>query len=102
MNFKIFATVHSLMYNTNLIDSCEAHFTVQNASNIVRIARSDTGVVIDSGPHPSRTCKTSHCLSVFKLAVPTNPLIRLYFKYKTVFIPKVNNNFHILDIYNKM
>ena len=35
---------------------------------------SDTGIVIDSEPHPSRTCKQASCLlhwlSVFTLAVP--------------------------------
>ena len=34
MNLLIFATVHSLMNNTNLIDSCQAHFPVQYTSNI--------------------------------------------------------------------
>ena len=33
MKHYIFATVHSLMINTNLIDSCQAHFPVQYASN---------------------------------------------------------------------
>ena len=36
------------MNYTNLIDSCEAHLTVQDASSF---ARSDTGVVIDSEQH---------------------------------------------------
>ena len=34
MNLKIFATVHSLVNYTTLIDSCQAHLTVQRASNI--------------------------------------------------------------------
>ena len=54
--------------------------------------------MIDSKPHLSRTCKTSlwfaplavHALagcSAFPFYSPTKPLIRLYFKYKTVLIP---------------
>ena len=34
MNLKIFATVHSLMNYTNLIDSCQAHLPVHYSSNI--------------------------------------------------------------------
>ena len=34
MNLYIFATVHSLMNYTNLIDGCQAHLPVQYASNI--------------------------------------------------------------------
>ena len=35
MNFRFFfATVHSLMKDINLIDSCQAHLPVQYASNI--------------------------------------------------------------------
>ena len=34
MNLKIFATVHSLMNDINLIDSCQAHLPVQYTSNI--------------------------------------------------------------------
>ena len=34
MNRWIFATVHSLMNYTNLIDRCQAHLSVQYASNI--------------------------------------------------------------------
>ena len=63
-------------------------------------ARSDTGGVIDSEPLPSRTCKTSLLFaslavrvqagcSVFQFHTPTKPLIWLYFKYKTVLIPKL-------------
>ena len=48
MNLRIFATLHSLMKDTNLIDSCQAHFLVQYASNIESIRQKDTGVVIDS------------------------------------------------------
>ena len=45
------------MNDTNLIDSCQAHLPMQYASNIE--LRSDTGIVIESEPHLSRTCKTS-------------------------------------------
>ena len=34
MNLKIFATVHSLMNDIKLIDSCQIHLPVQYASNI--------------------------------------------------------------------
>ena len=78
------------------------------------LARSDTGVVIDSEPHPSHTCKASLLFaplavrvqagcSAFPFYTPTLPLLRLYFKYKTVLIPKLKMFFfYILDRYNKM
>ena len=100
MNLKIFATVHSFVNYTNLIDSCQAYLPGQNASNIELIARSDIDVVIDSQSHLSRTCKTrllfaplevrvqAGC-SAFPFYAPTKPLKRLYFKYKTVLIPKL-------------
>ena len=58
------------------------------------------GVVIDSEPNLSRTCKTSLLFaplavrahtgcSDFLFYTPTKPLIRLYFKYKTVLIPNL-------------
>ena len=82
-------------------------------------ARSDTGVVIDSEPHPSLTCKTSLLFaplavrvnagcSAFPFYFPTKLLIQLHIKYKTVLFPKIMiififiNNFYIFDIYNKM
>ena len=34
VNLYFFATVHSLMNHTNLIDSCQAHLPVQHASTI--------------------------------------------------------------------
>ena len=88
------------MNYTDLIDSCQAHLPVQYASNI-EFARSDTGVVIDSEPHLSRMCKTSFLFAplavhvqagcfAFPFYTLTKPLIRLYFKYKTVLIPKLN------------
>ena len=64
------------------------------------MAKSDTGIVIDSQPHPSSMCKAS--LLFASLAVPvqdgcsafpiytlTKQFIWLYFKYKTVLIPKL-------------
>ena len=47
------------MNDTNLIDSCQAHLPMKRTSNINSFARSDTGVVIDSEPHLSRTCKAN-------------------------------------------
>ena len=63
-------------------------------------ARSDTGVVIYSEPHPCRTCKSSLVFaplavrvqagySAFPFYTPTKLLIRLYFKCKTVPIPLI-------------
>ena len=61
------------MNDINLIDSCQAHLHVQYASNKTAakltclcnalrtsnsFPRSDTGVVIESEPHLSLTCKT--------------------------------------------
>ena len=61
-------------------------------------ARIDTGVVIDSMPHMSHTCKTSLlCVplavrvqagcSAFQFYTLTKLLIRLHFKYKTDLLP---------------
>ena len=63
-------------------------------------ARSDTGVVIDSEPQLSRTSKTSLLFaplavrvqagySAFPFYTLTNPLILLYFKYKSVLNSKL-------------
>ena len=76
-------------------------------------ARSDTGVLIDSEPNPSRTCKTNLVVapltvcvqagfSAFLFYTPTKPLIRLYFKYKPVLILQLTVIFFILDIHIKM
>ena len=83
---------------TNLINSYQAHLPMQYTSN--SFPRSDTGVVIDSELHLSRTCKLSLVLSplavrvqagcsAFPFYTSTKPLIQLYFKYKTVLIPKL-------------
>ena len=40
--------------------------------------------------------------SAFPFYTPTKPLIRLYFKYKIVSVPKLKIFFYGLDIYNKM
>ena len=87
------------MNYTNLIGSCQAHLPVQNARRSSSFARSDTGV-IDSEPHPRRTCKTSLLFapvavsvhagcSTFPFYTPTKPSIRLHIKYKTCFFPKL-------------
>ena len=63
-------------------------------------ARSDTGVVIDSEPHLSCTCKSSLLFaqlpvrvqagaSAFPFYTLTKPLIRFYFKYQTALVPKL-------------
>ena len=67
---------------------------------LLSFARSDTGVVIDREPHPSRTCKASllfaplavnvqTCHSTFPFYTPTQPFIRLHIRYKTVLFPKI-------------
>ena len=101
MNLKIFATVHSLMNYINLIESSQTDLLVQftlRTSN--SFAGSDTGGVIDSEPHLSPTCKTSllfaplavrvhTCCSAFPFYTPTQPLIQLHIKHKTVSLPKL-------------
>ena len=64
--------------------------------------------MIDSEPHPSRTCKTSILFAqlaarvqagcfAFLFDTMTKPLMRLYFKYKSVLIPKFKyHNVYIL------
>ena len=47
------------MNYTNLIDSCQAHLPLQMLRTSISFAKSDTGVVIDSEPNLSRTCKAS-------------------------------------------
>ena len=71
MNLYIFATVHSLMNDINLIDSCQAHLPVQYASISNSYVRSDTGVVIDRESHLSRTCKTSFLFAPLAVRVHT-------------------------------
>ena len=65
-------------------------------------ARSGTGVVIDSDPHLSRTCKTSFLFAPLAVCVhtgwsassfyiPTKPLKHLHIKYKTLFFSYFRN-----------
>ena len=51
LNSLDFATVHNLIKNINLIDSCQAHLLCNMLRTSISFARSDTGVVIDSEPH---------------------------------------------------
>ena len=78
MNLEIFATVHRVMKDINLIDSCQAHLSMQCKSKIEFIARSDTGVMIDSEPHLSRTCKSSLLFSPLTVRVT---LVVLLFRF---------------------
>ena len=77
------------MTDINLIDNCQTHLPVQYARTLKSFVRSDTGVVIDSEPHQSRTCKTSLLFaplafgvhtgcSAFPFYTPTKSLIRLH------------------------
>ena len=113
MNLSIFETVHSLINDINLIDIYQAHLPYNMLRTWNSFARSDTGVVIDSEPQLSRTCKTSILFvslavrvhtgcSAFPFYTQTKPLIQLHIKYKTVFFSLIINSFYILDINNKM
>ena len=86
INLKIFATIHSLMKNIILTDSCQTHCPCNTLRISNTFARSDTGVVIDNKPHFSRTCKTSLLFAPLAVRVhtgcspvpfytPTKPLI---------------------------
>ena len=88
------------MNYTNLIENWQTHLHVQYALSIKLTFTSDTGVVIDSKPHGSRTCKTSLVFvslavrvqagcSAFLFYTPTKPIIQIYFKYKTILISKL-------------
>ena len=108
-----FATVHSLVNYTNLVDICLAHLAAKHASNI-EIIRQKWYWCCDW----QRATPESHMhnnvlfaplvvrvqagCSAFPFYTPTKLLIRLYFNIQTVFIPKLNTFFFILDIYNKM
>ena len=59
MNLKILKPFISSRITQNLIDSCQAHLPMHFALNIELISSCDTGVMIDSEPHLSRTSKTS-------------------------------------------
>ena len=69
-------------------------------------ARSNAGVMNDSEPHLSRTCKTSLLsaplavrvqagCSAFPFYNPTKPLRRLYLKFKHILISKLKISFFI-------
>ena len=86
------------MKYTYLIDSCQAHLPVQYTSNIEFIRQKC--VLIDSEPHLSRMCKANLLFaplavrvqagcSAFPFYTPTKLLIWLYFKEKTVLIPRL-------------
>ena len=89
MHLSFFATVHRLMSYTSLIDSCQLHLPVHYASNIemmlvLWLTASHTWVT-----RAKQASCLLHWLSVaFPFYTLTKPLKRLYFKYKTVLIPK--------------
>ena len=72
---NLFANVNSIMNDTNMIDSCQAHLLVLRTSN--SFARSDTCIVIDSELHLSHVqnkplvrsigCPCSHGLFRFSV-----------------------------------
>ena len=101
------------MNYTGFIDSCQAHFSVQYASNIELIRqkwywccdwqRATPESHVQNKPLVcSIGCHAQAGYSAFPFYTPTKPLIRLYFKYKTILIPKLKIFFYILDFYNKM
>ena len=62
---------HSLMKDINVVDICQAHLSVQFASNIdLSFAKSDTDIVIDSKPHSSYTYNTSLLFAPLAVRVP--------------------------------
>ena len=74
------------MNYTTLIDTCHLTCPCIRLQTLNSIPRSDTGVVIDREPQPSRMCKTSFlfaplavCVhtgcSTFPFDTPTKPLI---------------------------
>ena len=76
------------MNNINLIDSFDNKLRTSNSSEVTL-----HGDVIDSEPHPSRTCKTSLVFAPLAVTVhtgcpalpfctPTTPIIRLHIKTK--------------------
>ena len=100
------------MNNTNLIDSCQAHLPVQYASNIELIRQKWYWCCDQQSATPESNVQNKPLVcsigsrvqadcSAFPFYTPTKPLIRLYFKYKTVLIPKLKI-FLYLDIYNKL
>ena len=66
---NLFANVNSIMNDTNMIDSCQAHLPMLRTSN--SFARRDTSIVIDSELHLSRTCKTSLLFAPLAVRVHT-------------------------------
>ena len=107
MNLRfISATVHSLMNDTSLIDSCKHHLPLQYASNIEFIRQKfhwgcDRQRATSESHMQNKPLVCSIACSCSKLAfpfyTPTKPLIQLHIKYNTVIY-----NFYILYIYNKM
>ena len=97
INLQIFAIFHSLMNDTNLT-AAKLTCPCNTLRRVNSFPRSVTGVVIDSEPHPSHTCKTSLLFaplavrvhagcSAFPFYTLTKLLIRLHIKYKIVLLP---------------
>ena len=96
-----FSTVHSLMNYRNLIDSCQAHLPAQCASNTELIRQkchwcwdwqraTQESHVQNKFLVGSIGCPCSSWLvRFFRFNTPKKPLKRIYFKYKTVLIPKL-------------
>ena len=83
------------MNYTNLMTAAKLTCPCNMLRTLNSFARIDIGVVIDSEPHLSCTCKTSLLFaslavrvkagcSAFPFYTLTKPLLQLYFKYKIV------------------
>ena len=98
MNLLIVATVHGLMNDIRVIDSCPCNtFRTSNS-----FARSDTGVVIDIESHLFRTCKTSFLFApshwLFLCSVlHSNRIVNT----THCFVSKIINNFRYLYTSNE-
>ena len=87
------------MNYTRLIYSCQAHLSVQYASDMLWMTSSQTWASLLFAPLAVHVQAGS---SAFPFYAQTKSLIRLYFKYKLVLIPNLKMFAYILDIYNKM
>ena len=72
MNLYIFATVHNLLKDINMNDSCKLTCPCKTLRTSNSFARGDTGVVIDSEPDLIRTCKTSFVFAPLAVRVTHN------------------------------
>ena len=94
-NFSSTILLLCTFINNELTIYCECE-----VSNTSSFARSDTGFVINSEPHPSRKCKSSllfdpfavrirSSCSAFPFYITIKPLIRFHIRYRNDMFPKL-------------